>query len=158
MVSSCSLSRPISTSIALTERIRSCFESISVPSKSKISARTRERGKAGIRNYFSIPLPAFPVFSDFSALRVNYEGFRAGTQTAGDSMAQVFPFRALRYNPALVPLERVLTQPYDKISRAMQDKYYAADPHNLITVENGRSNSSDTTENNVYTRAATALS
>ena len=72
-------------------------------------------------------------------------------------MAQVFPFRALRYNPALVPLERVLTQPYDKISRAMQDKYYAADPHNLITVEKGRSNPSDTTENNVYTRAATAL-
>src|SRR5215472_15440614 len=73
-------------------------------------------------------------------------------------MAQVFPFRALRYNPTLVPLERVLTQPYDKISRAMQDKYYAADPHNLITVEKGRSNSSDTNENNVYTRAATALS
>jgi len=73
-------------------------------------------------------------------------------------MAQVFPFRALRYNPALVPFERVLTQPYDKISRAMQDKYYAADPHNLITVEKGRSSSSDTTENNVYTRAAAALS
>ena len=73
-------------------------------------------------------------------------------------MAQVFPFRALRYNPALVPVERVLTQPYDKISRAMQDKYYAADPHNLVTVEKGRSNSGDTPENNLYTRAATALS
>lgn len=72
-------------------------------------------------------------------------------------MAQVFPFRALRYNPALVSPERVLTQPYDKISRAMQDKYYAADPHNLITVEKGRSNPSDTAESNVYTRAATAL-
>ena len=73
-------------------------------------------------------------------------------------MAQVFPFRAFRYNPALVPFERVLTQPYDKISRAMQDKYYARDPRNLITVEKGRSKSSDTTENNVYTRAAAALS
>src|SRR5215468_4636610 len=73
-------------------------------------------------------------------------------------MAQVFPFRALRYNPALVPVERVLTQPYDKISRAMQDKYYAADPHHLVTVEKGRSNSGDTPENNLYTRAATALS
>jgi len=73
-------------------------------------------------------------------------------------MAQVFPFRALRYNPTLVPLERVLTQPYDKISRAMQDKYYAADPHNLITVEKGRSHPGDTIENNVYTRSATALS
>ena len=73
-------------------------------------------------------------------------------------MAQVFPFRAFRYNPALVRFERVLTQPYDKITPAMQDSYYAADPHNLITVEKGRSDSSDTTQNNVYTRAAAALS
>lgn len=72
-------------------------------------------------------------------------------------MAQVFAFRAFRYNPVLVPFERVLTQPYDKISPAMQEKYYAADPHNLITVERGRSFHDDTPQNNVYTRAATAL-
>ncbi len=72
-------------------------------------------------------------------------------------MAQVFPFRAFRYNPARAPFERVLTQPYDKISPAMQEKYYAADPHNLITVEKGRSYPNDTPQNNVYTRAAAAL-
>ena len=53
-------------------------------------------------------------------------------------MAQVHPFRAFRYNPAIAPFDRVLTQPYDKISAAMQEKYYAADPHNLITLEKGR--------------------
>ncbi len=72
-------------------------------------------------------------------------------------MAQVFPFRAFRYNPARVPFDRVLTQPYDKISPAMQEKYYAASPHNLITVEKGRSFHDDTPQNNVYTRAAAAL-
>ena len=72
-------------------------------------------------------------------------------------MAQVFPFRAFRYNPEVAPFSRVLTQPYDKISPAMQDKYYAADPHNLITIEKGRSFPGDTPENNVYTRAAAAL-
>ena len=72
-------------------------------------------------------------------------------------MAQVFPFCAFRYNPASAPFERVLTQPYDKISPAMQEKYYAADPHNLITVEKGRSYPGDTPQNNVYTRAAAAL-
>jgi len=72
-------------------------------------------------------------------------------------MAQVFPFRAFRYNPARAPFERVLTQPYDKISPAMQEKYYAADPHNLIAVEKGRSHPDDTPQNNVYTRAAAAL-
>src|SRR3989441_6106778 len=72
-------------------------------------------------------------------------------------MAQVYPFRAFRYNPALAPFDRVLTQPYDKISPAMQEKYYAADPHNLIPVEKGRAYPGDTPQNNVYTRAAAAL-
>src|SRR5258707_4354029 len=69
-------------------------------------------------------------------------------------MAQVYPFRAFRYNPERAPFDRVLTQPYDTISPAMQEKYYAADPHNLITVEKGRAYPSDTPQNNVYTRAA----
>jgi uncharacterized protein (DUF1015 family) len=72
-------------------------------------------------------------------------------------MAQVYPFRAFRYNPARAPFDRVLTQPYDKISPAMQEKYYAADPHNLIAVEKGRGYPGDTPQNNVYTRAAAAL-
>jgi len=72
-------------------------------------------------------------------------------------MAQVYPFRAFRYNPARAPFDRVLTQPYDKISPAMQEKYYAADPHNLIAVEKGRAYPGDTPQNNVYTRAAAAL-
>jgi uncharacterized protein (DUF1015 family) len=72
-------------------------------------------------------------------------------------MAQVYPFRAYRYNPAHTPFERVLTQPYDKISPAMQEKYYAADPHNLISVEKGHVYPNDSPQNNVYTRAAGAL-
>jgi uncharacterized protein (DUF1015 family) len=72
-------------------------------------------------------------------------------------MAQVHPFQAFRYNPQRVPFERVLTQPYDKISASMQDHYYAADPHNLISVEKGRSDPTDTPQNNVYTRAGAAL-
>ncbi len=72
-------------------------------------------------------------------------------------MALVYPFRAYRYNPEIAPFDRVLTQPYDKISPAQQENYYAADPHNLIAVEKGRTSPQDTPQNNVYTRAATAL-
>jgi uncharacterized protein (DUF1015 family) len=72
-------------------------------------------------------------------------------------MAQVYPFRAYRYNPDYTSFDRVLTQPYDKISPAMQEKYYAADPHNLITVEKGRAFPSDSPQNNVYLRAAAAI-
>lgn len=72
-------------------------------------------------------------------------------------MASVYPFRAYRYNPGVAAYDRVLTQPYDKITPEMQEKYYAADPHNLIRIEKGRTLEGDTPENNVYTRAAATL-
>jgi len=72
-------------------------------------------------------------------------------------MAVVQPFCAYRYNPSLAPFDKVLTQPYDKITPAMQEKYYATDPHNLIAIEKGRSNRQDNPQDNVYTRAAASL-
>ena len=69
-------------------------------------------------------------------------------------MAQVFPFRAFRFNPQVAPFDRVLTQPYDKISPERQAEYYAMHPQNLITVEKGRVFADDSPQNNVYTRAA----
>jgi uncharacterized protein (DUF1015 family) len=72
-------------------------------------------------------------------------------------MANIHPFRAFRYDPTRVPLTDVLTQPYDKITPAMQERYYAASPYNLITVEKGRVLPGDSAENNVYARAAQKL-
>src|ERR1700756_3241599 len=70
-------------------------------------------------------------------------------------MAQVFPFRAYRFNPEFAPLDRVLTQPYDKITPERQAEYYAMHPHNLIAVEKGRIFAQDGPHDSVYTRAAT---
>jgi uncharacterized protein (DUF1015 family) len=75
-------------------------------------------------------------------------------KSTGELMAQVFPFRAYRFNPELAPSERVLTQPYDKISPERQAEYYAMHPQNLIAVEKGRVFPDDSPQNNVYTRAA----
>jgi len=72
-------------------------------------------------------------------------------------MAEIFPFRAYRYNAALVEPAEVLTQPYDKITPAMAEKYAAASPYNLIPIEKGKSRPEDTPEDNVYTRAAKKL-
>src|SRR5579862_705047 len=72
-------------------------------------------------------------------------------------MAEIFPFRAYRYNSALVEPAKVLTQPYDKITPAMAEKYAAASPYNLIPIEKGKSLPSDTPSDNVYTRAAKLL-
>ena len=72
-------------------------------------------------------------------------------------MAKIFPFRALRYDPRRVPLADVVTQPYDKISPSMQDRYYTASPYNLVRVILGKSEPGDTEQSNVYTRAAATL-
>ena len=72
-------------------------------------------------------------------------------------MARLYPFRALRYDPTLVNLTDVVTQPYDKITPAMQDAYYSASPYNLIRVILGKHLPGDTDAENVYTRAASTL-
>jgi uncharacterized protein (DUF1015 family) len=69
-------------------------------------------------------------------------------------MAQIIPFRALRYDPQHVPVDQAVTQPYDKISPTMQDRYYAASPYNLVRIILGRREPADNPANNVYTRAA----
>src|SRR5580704_14667015 len=71
-------------------------------------------------------------------------------------MAEIFPFNAYRYNLERVNLSEVITQPYDKISPAMQDRYLKL-PYNLITVEKGKPEPGDLASNNVYTRAAKVL-
>src|SRR5882757_2902893 len=82
-------------------------------------------------------------------------------------MARLYPFRALRYDPARVNLEALVTQPYDKITPAMQQRYYEASPYNLIRVILGKHEPGDTEPqeflppgekaHNVYTRAAEYL-
>ncbi len=50
-------------------------------------------------------------------------------------MADIQPFAALRYDAARTgPLERVITQPYDKISPAMLERYHQLSPYNLSRV------------------------
>jgi uncharacterized protein (DUF1015 family) len=70
-------------------------------------------------------------------------------------MAQIYPFRAWRYNPSAVRLEDVVTQPYDKITPAMQQAYYQRSPYNLVRIILGLPELFDAERGeNVYTRAA----
>jgi uncharacterized protein (DUF1015 family) len=73
-------------------------------------------------------------------------------------MAYIVPFRALRYDPQRVAPASVVTQPYDKISPAMQDAYYQASPYNLVRIILGKTEAADKEESNVYSRAATFFS
>lgn len=69
-------------------------------------------------------------------------------------MAAIFPFRGLRYNPSKVALGEVVTQPYDKITPEMQDRYYADSPYNLVRIILGKPRTGDSESETVYTRAA----
>jgi uncharacterized protein (DUF1015 family) len=70
-------------------------------------------------------------------------------------MARIYPFRAWRYNPSAVRLEDVATQPYDKITPAMQQAYYQRSPYNLVRIILGLPELFDADKGeNVYTRAA----
>ena len=72
-------------------------------------------------------------------------------------MANIHPFRPYRYSSKAGPLDKLVTQPYDKISPAMRARYLALSPHNFVRVILGERFPSDTDQVNVYTRAAQFL-
>lgn len=82
-------------------------------------------------------------------------------------MARIYPFRALRYDTSRVHMEDVVTQPYDKITPEMQQRYYVLSPYNLIRIILGKHEPGDTEPqeflpageraHNCYTRAAEYL-
>ena len=69
-------------------------------------------------------------------------------------MAYIVPFRALRYNSQRVSPASVVTQPYDKITPEMQERYYGASPNNLVRIILGKREAADNEHENVYSRAA----
>jgi uncharacterized protein (DUF1015 family) len=72
-------------------------------------------------------------------------------------MADVRPFRALRYNAAAVDPATAIAPPYDVISPAMQRELYQRSEHNIVRVEYGEQRTSDTPSDNRYTRARDAI-
>ncbi len=72
-------------------------------------------------------------------------------------MAKVFPFPAYRYTPKAGDPNRLVTQPYDKITPELQQRYYDASPYNFVRLTKGRQEPSDNGGRNVYTRAADRL-
>ncbi|MFH1857980.1 MAG: DUF1015 domain-containing protein [Candidatus Omnitrophota bacterium] len=73
-------------------------------------------------------------------------------------MANIVPFRGLRYNPRRIrDLSKVLCPPYDIITEAEQKRFYRISPHNMIRLELGKIFSSDNGSENRYTRAKAFL-
>ena len=68
-------------------------------------------------------------------------------------MADISPLRACRYSSKAGRLEDLVTQPYDKISPAMRQRYLSLSPYNLVRIILGERFPSDSDQDNVYTRA-----
>jgi uncharacterized protein (DUF1015 family) len=70
-------------------------------------------------------------------------------------MAIIAPFRGLTYNlEKLDDISNLTAPPYDVISEEEQEKYYQADPYNVIRLILGRKKTGDTDWDNRYTRSA----
>ncbi len=72
-------------------------------------------------------------------------------------MADIRPFRGLRYDAARVDPALTIAPPYDVISREQQAALYDRSPYNIVRVEYGEQQPADTAANNRYTRAAADL-
>jgi len=72
-------------------------------------------------------------------------------------LAQIYPFQPYRYSVKAGPLTSLVTQPYDKISPAMQSRYLSMNPYNLVRVVLGERKPEDSETDNVYTRASRFL-
>ena len=72
-------------------------------------------------------------------------------------MAEVLPFKGLRYNTDKLKIEDVVAPPYDIISPEEQDKLYEKSPYNVVRLILGKQIDSDDGKDNRYTRARVFL-
>ncbi len=68
-------------------------------------------------------------------------------------MAEIRPFKGFYYDGSKVDPQKVVTQPWDVITPEMQQKYYDADPHNIVRIIRGRDIPGDNENENKFARA-----
>jgi len=69
-------------------------------------------------------------------------------------MAEIIPFKGIRYDPTKVDVEKVVAPPYDVISDNHRDLLYQRHPNNIVRLTRGKDLESDGPQENKYTRAA----
>ena len=73
-------------------------------------------------------------------------------------MAKIVPFHGTAYDASVVgDVTQVVAPPYDIIDAAGQQALYDRHPHNIIRLELGLDQPSDSPTNNRYTRAGATL-
>ncbi|MCP4344152.1 MAG: DUF1015 domain-containing protein [Desulfobacterales bacterium] len=74
-------------------------------------------------------------------------------------MAKIIPFRGILYNPDKIrDISKVITPPFDVISKQEQDEYYESHPQSMIRLILGRKTENDTSDYDWHTKAADSFS
>jgi uncharacterized protein (DUF1015 family) len=69
-------------------------------------------------------------------------------------MAKISPLKGYRYDTSRIKdVTAVITEPYDKITPELQEKYYNRSPYNVVRCIKGKTAPEDGEGNNQYTRA-----
>lgn len=68
-------------------------------------------------------------------------------------MADIRPFKGLRYNSEKVKLEEVITEPYDRIPSLLQEEYYKRSPYSVVRIILGKDDDPEHPEKDKYRRA-----
>ncbi len=68
-------------------------------------------------------------------------------------MAEIQPFRGIRYNSNKIKLEEVITEPYDRIPSSLQEEYYRRNPYNVVRIILGKDDDPEHPEKDRYQRA-----
>jgi uncharacterized protein (DUF1015 family) len=68
-------------------------------------------------------------------------------------MAEIQPFKGLRYNTKKVDLKDIITEPYDRITPTLQEDYYRRSPYNIVRIILGKDNDPENPEKDKYRRA-----
>lgn len=68
-------------------------------------------------------------------------------------MAEIQPFKGLRYNTEKVKSKDVITEPYDRIPPSLQEEYYRRNPYNVVRIILGKDDDAEHPEKNKYQRA-----
>lgn len=71
---------------------------------------------------------------------------------------EIRPFKAYRYNPQVVgQAGECISPPYDVINASEQERLYGKNEHNIVRIIQGKTQPTDTADDNQYTRAAAYL-
>ncbi|MGD8534331.1 MAG: DUF1015 domain-containing protein [Candidatus Aminicenantes bacterium] len=68
-------------------------------------------------------------------------------------MAEIQPFKGIRYSTQKVKMEEVITEPYDRIPPFLQEEYYKRNPHNVVRIILGKEDDPEHPEKDKYKRA-----